>query len=179
MVGIPGSGKTHFAKKFADTFHAPRVSLAEIRQNAVDDAAAATLAENYLAELLKTNQSVVLELNTSSRQKRTTLARFLKEAKYAPLFVWVQTDADTAKQRSLRTKAHDEDSYKKQLQQFSPPHASESALVISGKHTYATQAKIVLKRLSEQRAAHTQPTERATTQHSTRGDTTQRSIQVR
>lgn len=178
MVGIPGSGKTHFAKKFADTFHAPRVSLEDIRTHALDDAAAATLVEQYLGELLKTNQSVVLELNTSSRQKRTTLARFIKDAGYAPLFVWVQTDTDTAKQRSLRAKTHDEESYGKQLRQFSAPHASESVLVISGKHTYASQAKTVLKRLSEPRAQRTQPTERTADTPNAR-NTTQRSIQVR
>lgn len=152
MVGIPSSGKTFFAKKFADTFHAPRVALEEITALAMSPEAAATLAERQLEELTKTNQSIVLELSTETRQSRRELTRILKDHGYTPLFVWVQTDQDTALQRSLKANSHDAESFKERLKHFSPPHASEAAVVISGKHTYATQAKVVLKRLSAPRA---------------------------
>ena len=50
------------------------------------------------------------------------------------------------------------------VRQFSEPHVHEKPIVISGKHTYATQARTILSRLgNENRAAQTpsvQPAER-------------------
>ncbi|MBO9600754.1 MAG: hypothetical protein J7559_23390, partial [Cohnella sp.] len=38
------------------------------------------------------------------------------------------------------------------VRRFSAPHSTEKPIVISGKHTYATQAKMVLRKLAEPRA---------------------------
>ena len=152
MVGIPGSGKTFFASKFAETFHAPYVSLERILDAGPNEDAATVLAEQQTKELLKTGASVILELNTGTRTARTELARYVKTAGYTPLLIWVQTDTETSRQRYVRSKAKQSAEFETQLQHFSPPHPTEHAVVISGKHTYASQAKIVLKRLSAPRA---------------------------
>ena len=155
MVGIPGSGKTSFARKFADTFHAPFISYDEIERHARDASSANSLLFMQLDEIAKTHQSIVLEYMTHTRQARQALAKELKDLGYKTMFVWVQTDPETAKLRSLKAKAHNDESFDSTLRQFSPPHESEKPVVISGKHTYATQARIVLKRLSAPRSEQT------------------------
>lgn len=152
MVGIPGSGKTTFAKQFAETFSAPHIEASMLASYAKDDKAAVELTTMILGEFMKTGQSIIIDAYTDSRRVRTELAKYCRDNDYAPLFIWVQTDSDTAKQRSARNKQLTKEEFNKQLRNFSTPHPDEKPLVISGKHTYATQARVVLKRLSAPRA---------------------------
>ena len=160
VVGIPGSGKSFFADKFPETFHAPIVSHGRIADHLEHDSdAAGAIALDQLNELVKTHQSIFLDGLADSRTTRSDLARGARTAGYGCLIVWVQTDPATAKNRSSR-KNTDTNSrqlsgadYDHAAKQFVPPTAIERPVVISGKHTYATQAKVVLKRLSEPRAA--------------------------
>lgn len=172
MVGVPGSGKSFFAEKFAETFHAPYVCRGRIETLVGDNPAADALAMQQFTELLKTRHTLILEGPSSTRAERTELSRLAQSAGYETLFVWVQTDPATAKMRSIRPSkdstyrplTHDE--YDAKLQRFSAPHAVENTVVISGKHTYATQARVVLKKLSSPRAAiagHSRPPIRAAT----------------
>lgn len=160
MVGIPGSGKSTFAEKFSHTFNAPFVDIDQIVPRARDISAADELLLLQIQEILRTKSSIVVEADASSRVRRTELAKFFRENNYEPLFVWVQTDPETAKQRSAKQKKIHPDNFAVALKQFSPPHPAEKALVISGKHTYASQAKIILKRLSVERTiqSHEAPT---------------------
>jgi shikimate kinase len=158
LVGVPGSGKSFFAEKFSETFNAPFASLEKIIPFAKSATAATNVFEQQIDELLKTNHSIVVEGIGSNRIARDTFVRKAKAAHYEVLLVWVQTDPATAKSRALR-KAKDSDTqtltsdqYDRIVRLFNAPTALEKPLVISGKHTYATQAKIVLKRLSAPRA---------------------------
>lgn len=167
VVGVPGSGKTFFAEKFAETFNAPYVSTEKIDTLLGDAAAATKDIMNYqLDELLKTKQSILVEGAAETRTDRAEIARKAKTAGYELLTTWVQTDPATAKGRATRkssgktNRIYSSDEYDRLVKRFTAPNASEKPLVISGKHTYATQAKVVLKRLSAPRAeisVHTTP----------------------
>jgi predicted kinase len=158
MVGVPGSGKSFFAEKFSETFNAPFASLEKIIPFAKSATAANNLFEQQVDQLLKTRQSIVVEGIGASRVARDTFARKAKAAHYEVLLVWVQTDPATARSRALRKGKDSEafamtsDQFDKAVRQFTGPTALEKPIVISGKHTYATQAKAVLKRLSAPRA---------------------------
>lgn len=159
MVGVPGSGKTFFAEKFAETFNAPYVSLEKILFETQDDMVAATAITHYMfTELLKTRQSIIIEGATNSRADRDRLTKQAKAAGYETLLVWVQTDPATAKIRSVKgvkSKANrtlSPEEHDRIVKRFTAPNNLEKPIVISGKHTYATQAKIVLKKLSAPRA---------------------------
>lgn len=158
IVGIPGSGKTAFAEKFAETFHAPCVSYDTIQVlGGGDPSSVEALATYQLDELLKTNQSVILDGGTDTRVSRLELARKARAAGYESLVIWIQTDPATAKARALRVvkgREHqlDEEGYEQLLKRFTAPTKLEKAVVISGRHTYASQAKVVLGRLSAPRA---------------------------
>lgn len=168
VTGVPGSGKTFFAEKFADTFRAPFVNYNKIAylsegsgKEAIDD-----LFDYQLTELLKTQQTILIEGVGEARTDRIELARKAKAAGYVPLIVWVQTDPATAKDRLTRPVRGKEqqllspEEYDRLLKHFTPPNATEKTVVVSGKHTYASQAKVVLKKLTAPRAeisAHTTP----------------------
>lgn len=157
MVGVPGSGKSFFAESFAQTFNAPYVSLEKIIPYASDEAGATTLLQHYADELLKTQRSIIVEGGTDTRVEREKLVRKAKAAGYETLIVWVQTDPATAKGRSVRDSKNKTNrtltaaDYDRTVKRFTPPSNLEKPTVISGKHTYATQAKIVLKKLSATR----------------------------
>lgn len=152
MVGIPGSGKTHFAKQFSETFNAPLIAADVVAAHARDEESAGELIRSFVGELLKTKQSIVVDAGGTSRKDRVEFNRFLRENGYEPLLVWVQVDSNTAKQRALKHRKMPHEEFESALSKFSAPHQTEKPLVISGKHTYASQAKTVLKRLSEPRA---------------------------
>lgn len=120
------------------------------------------IAHDQLSELLKTQKTILLDGGANTRQDRIELRKKAQEAGYDVLLIWVQTDNETSKYRSMKRsskKADDQynvslsaDLYEQFAKKFTPPLTSENSMVISGKHTYATQAKIVLKKLAVPRA---------------------------
>lgn len=159
MVGLPGSGKSFFAQQFAETFRAPYVDRNRVAMYVHEDAEAADqIVSEQLDELLKTQQSIIVEGVSDTRTGRSELARRAKAAGYETLFIWVQTDPVTAKDRSTKITKNSTgrmltpEAYDQAVKRFTPPAAAEKPVVISGKHTYATQAKAILKKLSSPRA---------------------------
>lgn len=152
-IGIRGSGKTFFSQKFADTFNAPFVEQVVLQNAAKDTDAGIFLMQMMMKEIIKTGRSFLIELSLSSRTEREDLAKTLRKSGYTPFFVWVQTDLETSMARTHRSSGTTQQEYKKTLQSFEVPSAKENVLVISGKHTFATQAKAVLKKLSAPRQA--------------------------
>lgn len=160
MVGIPGSGKTFFASHFSDTFTTPYLNLDDIEQRSVDATAAGELTVTFLTELAKTEQTFVLEGNSATRTWRTEFAKWARAHGYVPLFVWTQVDQATALKRSLKSGRLDRDSFAEALRTFSAPHPDEKPIVISGKHTYASQARTVLNHLVTQNRPSSTPSPR-------------------
>jgi predicted kinase len=156
MVGVPGSGKSFFAEKFAETFRAPYVSFEKIAAFIPESPKVAeALASYQLEELLKTGQSIIVDGMGDTRTARAELARKARASGYESLLIWVQTDPAAAKSRALKQykeAGKTPEEYEKVLKHFTPPTMTERPIVLSGKHTYATQAKVVLKKLTGPRA---------------------------
>lgn len=162
-VGAPGSGKSFFAEHFADIFKAPIISIDRLRKQIFpsptfskeEDETLEKVADDTLDEVLKTKRTVIYEGKTGLRNDRLAISRKARHAGYEPLFVWVQTDRETAKKRA--TKASNgyqpltEEQFDIRFKQFSVPHKLERVIVISGKHTFASQLRIVLRHLIEPR----------------------------
>ncbi len=178
LVGLPGSGKSFFARQFSEMFGAPLVSYDRLCYelfaaplfSSEERDIIQRLAHNQIGELLKTKRSFLVDGGSSTRTERQTISLLAKAHGYDVLHIWVQTDDTTAKLRSLRRNPRRlDDQYSPQLteEQFSslskrhtPPNR-EDHVVISGKHAFSTQAKTVLRRLSaphiqEAEAAHEQ-----------------------
>lgn len=166
IVGIAGAGKSFFANQFANTFQAPLVSKASIYESLdgydlptrAKESISDTLIKASTRELLKTKQSIIIDTNCDTRTDRAELARLARGADYEPLIIWVQTEPLTAKQRVTKPNRQHKtparmtpDEHDTAVRRFTTPNMTEKAIVISGKHTYASQAKIVLTKLAKPR----------------------------
>lgn len=164
VIGLPGAGKTYFAEKFSSTFGAPFVEADRLRsavsyepsytpeeQTVVD-----TLVEIQMKELFKTKKTFIVEASTEAKVDRLELVKTARTQDYQPMFVWVQTDPDTSRARATRAGRANknkllvlpESRYVQLTKRFTPPMLNENTVVISGRHTYASQVKAVLKRLA-------------------------------
>lgn len=166
MVGIPGSGKSAFAEHFASTFGAPIISEKRMRASFQGSGIpqedlnqiVSLMQMHTLTELLKTGHTIVYDGESHSRVRRKALVDYATKSGYEPLIVWVQTDTTTSRERTLKSsrskqRQHDlAQEFAKQIKTFTPPNESEKYVVISGKHTYPSQLKVVLRRLAEPRA---------------------------
>ena len=166
IVGIAGAGKSFFANQFAQTFQAPLVSRSVILDSLhghglpsnVQEDISNTLIQTSVQELLKTKQSIIIDANCNTRTDRAELVRAARSAGYEPLLIWVQTEPLTAKQRVTRPNRQHQtparmtpEEHDAAVRKFTTPNTAEKAIVISGKHTYASQAKIVLTKLAKPR----------------------------
>jgi len=165
MVGIPRSGKSFFAEHFAETFKAPIISFDKLRKEIFtnpsfskdEDEIISKVASHVLDEVLKTKRTIIYEGQTNLRNERATIAKKAHDAGYEPLFIWVQTETIAAQKRATKSSIEkpslSDEEFNDKLKHFSAPHQNEKAIVISGKHTYASQLKIVLKHLIQPRVS--------------------------
>lgn len=164
VIGLPGAGKSFFARQFAETFNAPIVSYDYLRYQMFPEPAfspeeeglIATIAGNEFGELLKTQRTIIVDGGNNSYERRQELAKLAKKKGYGSLLVWVQTDERSARFRATNRKPNREgdklnasmtiETFATAKAAFMAPGKGEDFVVISGKHTYSTQAKVVLRR---------------------------------
>lgn len=153
MVGIPGAGKSTFSSRFADTFSTPLLNLPGLKADmGLDAKQTARFFEVMMQELSKTGQTVVIEGFSDTQKERASLEAVLVRLKYKPVFVWVQTDTNEALKRVTDKRYPDgplsESEFDDQVASFEAPSAKERMVVISGRHAYPTQLKVVLKQIA-------------------------------
>ena len=161
MVGVPGSGKSFFAEQFAKTFNAPYIHTEEIRKNTATNAACLRVVATMLTQIAKTEATFIYEGSSDTKALRAEFAKFAKDHGYQPLFIWVQADRTTSRQRSAR-KGLSQEVYLAGLERFEAPTEAEHAVVISGRHTHASQLRLVLNHIgndnrAQQPASHVRP----------------------
>lgn len=165
MLGIPGSGKSFFARQFVETFHAPLVSYDEIRTvlfvqpgySREEEEIVTRVAAQQIRELLKTQRTFVVDGGLGGRQARQALTAAAAKYGYGSLVIWTQIDQPTARARATRRASKRDDGqpyfpmpldrFHDIVAQLAIPGVAENHIVISGKHTFATQVKVVLKKL--------------------------------
>lgn len=149
VFGAPCSGKTTFAEQFSTQFKAPFFNLAELQKES-------GLTRDHILlivrQIAKTGQTLIIEGGLDTEAERSEIRNILREAGYNPALVWVQADATTIRNRlraKLRSTAKAKAEYDAKLEVMEAPSETESPIVLSGKHTYTTQLKHVLKQLAE------------------------------
>lgn len=160
MLGIPGSGKSYFANSFAKTFLSPLISFDNIF-NKLDEATADKntlkniinqIAIDLIPEIAKTKKTIIVDGWINNRSDYETILKIAKNIGYEPLFIWTQTDIDTAKKRCSKQRSINASSIEKFdaiVRDFNKINKMKKNLVVvSGKHTYSSQLRIVLNYLS-------------------------------
>lgn len=162
MVGIPGSGKSFFAENFAETFRAPLISFDAIYKELTAISADDKLLNepinkimtNTVIEVAKSKRTIIFDGHSYTKTKCDDLSKLARTIGYEPLFIWVQTDFETVQRRLNKSAKLSKpmiiDEFNKIAQQFSPlDRVKKNIVVISGKHNYKSQLKIVLSYLSQ------------------------------
>jgi predicted kinase len=149
VVGLPGSGKTFFAAQFSDTFNAPYVDYGQYRRVCGNFKVGTQLASHTLSQLLRTKQTVIVEGRGATRADRRDIVKAAHKYGYDVLYIWIQTDPEASELRATRSKtaAITLEEFDRQSREFESLAKNEKYVVISGKHTHASQAKVVLKKL--------------------------------
>lgn len=159
VVGIPGAGKTFFGHQFSTTFNAPYLRYDELFEFSQDGSTVDRIWDFTLDKLAQTKQTLLLEGPGATRNERRQLSELARAYGYQTLYIWVQTEPGTAEMRAtkgvgrvkplypLSSKEFDE-----RANAFEALGAGENYMVISGKHTYASQAKNVLQKLTQPRS---------------------------
>lgn len=153
MIGIPGAGKSTFAERFAETFQALLVSQTKLqRYYGTSEEASYELRDAILTEYIKTKRTVLIDGGADNKDIREQLVKRMKKAGYQPLIVWVQTDTAEAERRALKPYPKGSgltlDEFNAHVDRFEAPGHRERTVVISGKHTYTSQLKMVLKHIA-------------------------------
>ncbi len=163
LIGIPGSGKTFFAEKFAKAFNTPFINLNDLRFDLFaapeftkdEESHLETIGRSILPELMRSRRAIMIEGGLEARSDRMAYRQIAKQNNYEVVTVWVQNTEPTALYRSTRNvKASPRkyllttEQFNTMTKRFTTPNLRENPVVISGNHTFSTQAKSLLRRLS-------------------------------
>lgn len=168
VVGLPGSGKSFFATQFAKTFGAALVSEDKIRWTLFarhtysknENAMVNQVSDLLITELFRTKKTFVLDGGYNTKDTRQEIAARARKNGYRVLTIVVQTDEPTSKKRAIKRDGRrtgdiykqslSEDQFKTFAKSYEEPTTTgRDVVVISGKHTYGTQARVVLKKMVE------------------------------
>ena len=169
LYGMPGSGKTSFARQLCEHMQAAHIHGDRIRselfQNPTyskDENHLISSLMTYMAgEFLSTGVSVIYDTNAMRIAQRRALRNMATKTNAETVLLWFQIDADSAFARaSKRSKRRPDDTYsapqsvdmfKQQLSGMQNPEANEPYIVLSGKHLFSTQKNAFLRILRERR----------------------------
>ncbi len=167
VVGTPGSGKSFFARQFAESYRffyidvgryeSELESLGSSSKEVTD--VAKKLATATFDQALKSFKHIVFEGSFNSVREREVILNKAKKAGFGTLVIWVQTDLETSELRAMnrdRRRADDKNSLTLSIEEFNaatsafekPNPAKEISVVVSGKHDFKSQSVVVLKKIA-------------------------------
>lgn len=164
LVGLPGSGKTFFAEKFAQAFNTTFINLNDLRFELFnkpdfsksEESHLEKIGRSILPELMRSKRAIMLEGCLEARSDRAVYQQIAEENGYRVVTVWFQNTEQMARFRSTkriknspRKNLLTSEQFEILSKRFTEPNLKEKPLVISGNHTFATQTRAVLRRLSE------------------------------
>ncbi len=102
--------------------------------------------------IVKTGQNLIIEGELETEKKRDNLRKIFQLAGYNPSLIWLQTDLSTIRSRlkaKHKTVSEAKEKYDTAVAEMEAPSEIEMPIILSGKHTFETQAKHVLSALAE------------------------------
>lgn len=165
-MGYPGSGKSYFARQFAETYGLARISEDRIRYELFekplfnnDEADIISRVGGYMLEqLMQTENTILYEGSFLSRKERKAAEELAKKNGYRLLVVWLQTDIETSAQRAATRDRRNPDSkhafeldrhtFNNIKDRLERPGEKEIFVVVSGKHAHKSQSLTVLRKIA-------------------------------
>lgn len=169
LYGMPGSGKTFFARQLCDHVTAAHVQGDRIRHELFESPTyskeenhvVASLMVYMAGEFLQAGISVIFDTNAMRLSQRRALRNLALKSGAHSILLWLQIDPDSAFRRaSRRDKRTHDDHYAQEMEPpvfrellggMQNPDLTEPYLVLSGKHVFNTQKNAVIRYLAEKR----------------------------
>lgn len=168
MYGYPGSGKSFFARQFAEEFnntvhvHSDKIQadIAEKMHETKETSSAIPelVIEYLISEYLRNGISVIADLPMDRKAYRKKYRNIALTNKAEPVLVWLQIDPESAYARTKkRDRRKTEDKYAQDyttgefqsiISNCQNPQ-NEPFTVISGKHSFTSQRAALLRKLSD------------------------------
>ena len=149
MFGAPCSGKTTFGEKFSQKFDLAYYNLDAIKEQYHLTRKNVLLIVELLA---RTGKNLVFEGGVGTEKERTEMRNVLRAAGYEPTLIWIQTDIATIRLRMkmrYRSVSAARSAYDAAVATLEAPTEVEKPLILSGKHTFDTQARHVVAGLAD------------------------------
>ena len=149
VFGAPCSGKTTFAEKFAKKFG---LAFYDFNELATKNSFTREQLLAVLEQILKTQQTILLEGCARTEAERMELRNLLRGNGYEPALVWIQTDVTTIRTRLKsrhRSVTKAKEVYDAAVAEMEAPAENEHPIILSGKHTFETQTKHVITGLAD------------------------------
>lgn len=149
VFGAPCSGKTTFAEKFGKKF---KIAAYDLDRLAEEQGFSHEQLLAILTEILKTKQTIVIEGGLTREKDRIEMRNLLRENGYEPTLIWIQTDVATIRSRlksRFKSVKKAKEFYEAAVGEIEAPEENERAIILSGKHTFDTQAKHVVAGLAD------------------------------
>jgi predicted kinase len=167
LYGFPGAGKTNFASHMTDVLdcahvHGDRIRhelFEEPRYDEQEEEIIKQLMDYMTEEFLKAGISVIYDASMSRKSDRHLMRELARKKGAKTLLVWFQIDPDTAYSRLRRRdrrKTEDkyaidytESEFRHAASKMQHPMPTEDYVVVSGKHTFASQKSSLFKKFLE------------------------------
>ncbi len=165
LYGLPGAGKTYFARQLTERLQAAHVQGDRIRYELFEkprydkqeNEIVTHLLDYMTEELLGAGVSVIYDINAMRTSQRRKLREMARKERAELLLIWVQIDVESAFTRIAgRDRRKNDDKFATPLDRttfenvtahMQNPERGEDYIVISGKHTARTQTSAVLRKL--------------------------------
>ena len=149
VFGAPCSGKSTFSEKFAKKYDLAYYDFETLRDEYRLTHKNILLCIELIA---RTGKTIMIEGELDTEKERTEMRNVLRNAGYEPSLIWLQTDAGTIRTR-LKNKYKSvnkaREVYDACIEDMEAPSDVERPIILSGKHTFDTQARHVLAGLAE------------------------------
>ena len=149
IFGAPCSGKSTFAEKFGHKFN---LAVYDFDQLISEHEFTHDEILIILEQILKTNQTILIEGCLDTEKDRIEMRNLLRDHGYEPTLIWIQTNVSTIRSRlksRFKSVSKAKDFYEKAIATIEAPNENEHAIILSGKHTFETQAKHVVAGLAD------------------------------
>jgi predicted kinase len=175
LYGLPGSGKTFFARQLCDTLAAVHVHDDRIRaelfetptHNKQENHVVTSLMNYMSGEFLSAGVSVIYDTHVMRTSQRRALRNMATRAGAETILVWLQIDSESAFSRvARRDRRRVDDRFAASLERpdfdtlsagMQNPEITEKYLVVSGKHVFTTQKSAMLRHLLDRKLIDLDP----------------------
>lgn len=169
LYGMPGSGKTFFARQLSEQLQVAHLQADRIRSELFqkpsyskeENTVIASLMAYMTGEFLHNGVSVIYDVNSARTAHRRVLRNLANKYKAETIQVWLQIDPDTAFNRAIKRDRRTADDhyaqemtpaiFRQALTEMQNPDMTEKYVVVSGKHVFNMQKNAFYRELRQRR----------------------------